>query len=314
MLGTVQMGAGGKEQALVTYNKLVALQPKSAAALVRLATAQSATGAQASAAETLRKAMSLQPDFIEAHAALATLEVNAGRYPAALKVAQDLQRQSPKSPAGFVLEGYILLVEKKFPQAAKVFETAYSMGKNVAVLMQLHAALTRVGKPGEAEGRLARALKESPDDSDLRMYIAEIGVKSGKYTNAIEQYEWLLKKHPDDERFLNNLALAYQQVRDARALETAERAYKLKPDNGAVTDTLGWILVEQGHTKRGIELLQKAVAAEPNVSENRYHLAQALLKAGDRTRARQELEKLRANAPGSRYEKEAKQLLSDLSR
>ena len=72
---------------------------------------------------------------------------------------------------------------------------------------------------------------------------------------------------------LNNLAWAYQQVKDARALETAERAYKLAPDNAAIADTLGWILVEQGNTKRGIEVLQKAVTAAPKIASYRYHLA-----------------------------------------
>ncbi len=50
-------------------------------------------------------------------------------------------------------------------------------------------------------------------------------------------------------------------------METAERAYKLEPDNAAVADTLGWMLVEQGNTKRGVELLQKAVAAAPKAPE-----------------------------------------------
>jgi hypothetical protein len=50
-------------------------------------------------------------------------------------------------------------------------------------------------------------------------------------------------------------------------------AYELKSDSAAVADTLGWMLVEQGDTARGLELLQEAVAAAPDVHEIRYHLA-----------------------------------------
>jgi Tfp pilus assembly protein PilF len=53
----------------------------------------------------------------------------------------------------------------------------------------------------------------------------------------------------------------YQQVKDKRATEIAERAYKLKPDNPAVADTLGWILVEQGSATRAVQVLQKAVSS-----------------------------------------------------
>ena len=95
------------------------------------------------------------------------------------------------------------------------------------------------------------------------------------------------QKQPDNVLVLNNLAWAYQQVKDPRALETAERAYKLKPDNAAVADTLGWMLVEQGNTTRGLELLQKAVAAAPKALEIRYHLAQAWVKSGDKVKGAQ---------------------------
>jgi len=42
-------------------------------------------------------------------------------------------------------------------------------------------------------------------------------------------------------------------------------------------------------------LLQKAVAAAPNAHEIRYHLAQAWLKAGNKSKARSELERLLAS-------------------
>ena len=111
---------------------------------------------------------------------------------------------------------------------------------------------------------------------------------------------------------LNNLAWAYQQVKDKRALETAERAYKLKPDNAAIADTLGWMLVEQGNNTRGLELLQKAVAAAPNAHEIRYHLAQAWLKVGDKSKARSELERVLASDAKFPQQAEAMKLLKQL--
>jgi Tfp pilus assembly protein PilF len=59
-------------------------------------------------------------------------------------------------------------------------------------------------------------------------------------------------------------------------------------------DTLGWILVEQGNTARGLPLLQSASTLAPEVADIRYHLALGLVKSGDKAKARKELEQLLA--------------------
>ena len=59
-------------------------------------------------------------------------------------------------------------------------------------------------------------------------------------------------------------------------------------------DTLGWILVEQGNTTRGLPLLEKAVSLAPEAADIRYHLAAGRAKSGDKVQARKELEQLLA--------------------
>ena len=81
---------------------------------------------------------------------------------------------------------------------------------------------------------MAQWLKESPEDGGAALYRRCQPQRAASHKNAIEQYEWLLSRAARQRaRSLNNLAWAYQQIKDKRALETAERAYKLKPDNPA---------------------------------------------------------------------------------
>ena len=311
-LGGILLATGDKNQALATYTKLVGAQPKSPVALLRLATAQTANADSAGAAASLRKALALKPDFIEAQAYLADIDIRAGRYPEAMSAARQIQKQAAKLPVGYILEGDVLMADKKYAPAAKAYESAYALSRSGTIAIKLHAAYREAGKPEEGEARLLSWLKFAPEDGNVRLYYADAALKAGNYRGAIEQYEWLQQKQPENIVVLNNLAWAYQHVKDKRALEVAERAYKLKPDNPAVADTLGWILVEQGSATRAVELLQKAVAAAPKAPSIRYHLAQALMKAGQKAKARDELEGLLSAGTKFPEQGDAESLLKQL--
>jgi predicted Zn-dependent protease len=103
---------------------------------------------------------------------------------------------------------------------------------------------------------------------------------AGKYVLALEQYGLVLEREPNDAVVLNNVAWTMNKLKDPSAARYAERAYALKPGDGAVADTWGQILVESGDLNRGLEILQKGVAAAPSYRELRFHLAQALAKSG----------------------------------
>jgi Flp pilus assembly protein TadD len=203
--------------------------------------------------------------------------------------------------------------QKQFSQAAKAYENAYGIAKSGALAIKLHTAYAQAGKPNEGDARLAQWLNESPNDNVARLYAADSDLKRGRYKEAIANYELLQQKQLDNVLLLNNLAWAYQQVKDRRALETAERAYKLKPDMAGVADTLGYILIEMGNTKRGLELLQQAAAKAPRDSTIRYHLAQGWFKAGDKAKARDELTRLLSTDAKFPERAEAVKLLRQLN-
>jgi len=55
-------------------------------------------------------------------------------------------------------------------------------------------------------------------------------------------------------------------------------------------DTYGWILTQQGNFTKALPLIQKASTLQPDAMDIRFHLAQTLLKSGDKVKARKELE------------------------
>jgi putative PEP-CTERM system TPR-repeat lipoprotein len=261
----------------------------------------------------LKKALALQPDYLDAQLALAGLEVRKGNHVEALKIARQIQKQQEESPVGYVLEGDLLMAQTKPELAAKAYEKGLTISKNGSLMMKLHTAVSQSGKAKEAEIRILQWLKEHPTDIPTRAYLANsyLGAKQNKA--AIEQYQSVLRQESKNSSALNNLALLYQLEKDPRAINYAEQAYQVGPDNPSILDTLGWILVEQGNTVRGLPLLQKAANLAPEAAEIRYHFAFGLVKSGDKTNARKELEQLLATGKTFHRIEEAKALLKQLS-
>ena len=146
----------------------------------------------------------------------------------------------------------------------------------------------------------------------MRGYVAAYYMLNGRNNEAIAQYQEIQRQTPNSALVLNNLANLYQREQDNRALTTAEQALKLAPDNPAIQDTLGWILVEQGQAPRGLELLRKAVAKPPKVASIRYHYAVALARTGDNIQARKVLEDVLRHEPKFPEAEAAKILLKNL--
>lgn len=311
-LARIQLAAGQKENALASYERVAALQPRSAVAQHRLAIAQIANGREPAARASLVKAIELQPAYLPAREHLVALDLAAGRVAQAIATAKETQRVAPQLPAGFVQEGDARMVAKQYAAAATAYSLALQKDKSGLLLTKLHAAMQLSGQGERADILAADWLRQNPRDADMRAYWAATRVRAGRYPEAIAQYEILVKDDPNNAVLLNDLAWLYQQVRDPRAVSTAERALAIVPQSPTVKDTLGWILLEQGQVPRALELLRAAVAGAPDNGEIRYHYAAALAKSGDKVQARSELRETLRSGKGLRSKDAAERLLATL--
>lgn len=311
-LAQAQLGNNDKAGALESYGKLASAMPDSALAQFRIASIHMAMENPSGASDALKKALAIKPDYLDAQLAQAALEVRKGDHEQALAIAKQIQKQQGKSPVGYILEGDLLTGQKKPELAARAYEHALSIKKSGPLIMKLHASLSQVGKGKEANSRLIQWLKDHPTDMFARMYLAETYMAERQNKAAVEQYQIILKQNPRSAPALNNLAWLYHQEKNPLALEYAEKAHEIAADNPIILDTLGWILVEQGKTARGLPLLQKAASSVPDAGDIRYHLAFGLAKSGDKAQARKELEQLLAKGRNFQSIDEARTLLKQM--
>lgn len=294
LLGQGQVATHDADGALETYSQLVNAVPKSALAQLRLAGVHTLLHKPDEASADLRRAVELAPDQPEARMAQVELAMSAGQPDAALGYARETQKRPRLEMLGYSLEGDIQLARKKPGLAQAAYQKAYAATPTPQLLVKLANAMKQGGKEAEADKALAQWHKSYPDEPVVAMYMVDGRLAARDYKGAIALLQGVLKSQPDNALALNNLAWAYQQDKDPRALATAEQALKLGADNPSVMDTVGWLLVEQGNTQRGLALLQKAAALAPRAGDIRYHLAVGLSKSGDKEGAKKELDKLLA--------------------
>ena len=295
-----------------TYAKLAQLLPASSRPQLRIAAVQLAMHDEGAALAALRRAAALEPDLMEPQQMLLKMLVAQKKFAEAGAFATAQQQRRPKAGAGYQLEGDLKSAQGQAGPALAAYERAFALEPGGALMIRMHGALNALGKPAEADARMAQWLRQHPADVAARLHDASSKLVRNDFRAAIEQLEAVLRQAPDNVLALNDLAWALHRVNDKRALGYAERAHALAPASPAIMDTLGWIYLESGNLARALPLLQKASALAPDVGEIRYHFGMALARTGDKRGARRELERLLA-APGEFARRaEAQALLATL--
>ena len=307
--GRAQYAAGAVNEANTTFAKWSRLQPESPQPWLRLAQLQLANKDLDGAARNYGKALQLKPDLVDAQVGLIAVDLRRDRGPQALATAQTMQKQRPKESVGYLMEGDIHARKPAWPQAIAVYRAGLKQVDTSDLAIRLHAAYRASGQAAEADRFEAARLKQRPDDAGFRLHLAQAAVGANQFDRASEHYRALVALQPNNAILLNNLAWAAGRANDPQAISYAEKAYSMRPNDPAVMDTLGVLLVEKGDTARGLDLLRKASAAAPDRPALRFNLAKSLLKAGDKTAARNELEQLAKLGTGFAGHEEVQRLL-----
>jgi tetratricopeptide (TPR) repeat protein len=157
----------------------------------------------------------------------------------------------------------------------------------------------RIGEAYRQKGDLTNsiiALQKSreilPDNGVVLSTLALVLDTAGRWVDARQVYEAVIKLDPSNGVALNNLAFLLSEhggdLDDA--LTKAQRAKQLLPNLSEVSDTLGWIYLKKNLTDNAIDIFKDLVSKVPAQAIYRYHLGMAYSQKGDKTRALQELQ------------------------
>lgn len=122
--------------------------------------------------------------------------------------------------------------------------------------------------------------------------------REGKWAEAERDLKAALAYRPDHPYLLNYLGYGWaeQGVELEKALELIEQAAMLRPYDGYIADSLGWVLYRMGRYREAIPHLENAVELLPYDTTVNDHLGDAYWKVGRRTEARFQWQRALNNA------------------
>ena len=238
-------------------------------AIVKTHLARNESGA---AVKILQTETKKHPDRMDLRVALADTEMEAGHRDAALSEFQFLLKKLEKNPRA---QGELHL--------------------------RLGEYYKRVGELQTAIAHLQQARQLLPDNPKVLHNLGVLHDMLGEKEEAKGFYEASLRIDGEDGVALNNLA--YYMAENGgdldRALTFAQRARQKMPHQLEFGDTIAYIYLKKNLTENALEILADLVNRKPDQMVFRLHLAQALLKKGDRVSAGKELRLALASKPSA---------------
>ncbi len=111
--------------------------------------------------------------------------------------------------------------------------------------------------------------------------------RTGQWTRAEADFNHALQLSPDQPSVLNYLGYSLADMGRSldRAREMIQRAAARRPNDGAITDSLGWVEYRQGNAVEATKLLERAVGLEPEDPTITEHLGDAYWATGRKIEA-----------------------------
>ena len=284
-------------------------------------------GDAASAAAILEALQGSEESRASARAELVQVDVAAGRHAAALERLNTWIADEPDDGSLYFLRARVRMAQVTngalSPEIGTDLQQAIAKGASgVDPQILLSTYHVRAGQSDQAVEVLKGAQKLAPRDTRIPLHLAAIYERAGKYDEAREAYESILRVDQNHAVAKNNLAWLIASAEGAgdeeleRALQLAQDAKDALPTNPSVADTLGWVMLRKDIPQAAITLFREAIEAYPEADPRRgtvrYHLAMAYERNGQTERAIDELRRALDESPNFTEREATKKLLEQL--
>ncbi len=307
--------------------------PEDLRSLVRLGYLDLEQNDYASASARFEQALAENPEQPEVHYLLGMVQRRAGRLDEALGSFDRIPPENERWSDARLQVAAIREQQRDFDAALAEAEAVRARAPSRALDLYVASLRAKSGDFDEAVAFLQELLEASPGDEDLVYNLGVVHGEAGHTDESLRSMRDVLARNPDHPGALNYVG--YTLAEQGQDLDEAERmitrALEQRPDDGYITDSLGWVfymrakpLLESGddeQAQRGRALLERAIreleraaqltGGDPVISE---HLGDAYRMLGDGSRALQFYEEALRLAPRAGEQPELREKLEQLRR
>jgi tetratricopeptide (TPR) repeat protein len=208
------------------------------------------------------------PDNFKAQLAVGQIHLDAERTEAARAHIEAAVRLNAKSPEAWNNYGGLAMQEQDHALALERFQKAIVLAPDSGYAYANAAqAADRLGRTGEAERLLRRALEADSSDADASSQLGLLLARQERFDEAKQLFQRVIELERDNVAAINNLAVLYLRLNQTNeAIAALRYGIRVAPQSEATYMNLARIYAQYGDRLQARTVLEEGLAAVPDSS------------------------------------------------
>lgn len=236
----------------------------------------------------------LDPDLADAQSLIGSIHNIYGNYPAARDALAKISPSAPQFEQAQIEIANSLAAENRPNDAIAVLKSAVRRDRRANdAFLTLAGIYANEGRHEEAIAAASRAIDALPNpapEDAWRHFITRAAslIELDRFGDAEKDLKRAVELAPEEPIALNYLGYSWVErgVNLDEAFRLIEKAVALRPQSGAIIDSLGWAHYQLGDFEKALPHLERAASLEPGDPTVTDHLGDVYWRLGRETEAR----------------------------
>ncbi|PKD43319.1 tetratricopeptide repeat protein [Rhodohalobacter barkolensis] len=251
-----------------------------------------------------------EPEFGPAQLIASEFFIQQNNLELALETLERAAEVTPEEPDVWSQRLQVLFSLGRYNEVIALSEEAMEIASNNAYVHFFTGASYMLTDQYESAAEVLDRATALPAQRNFRSVIygtlGDVQQELDEWSSAVDAYNMALRLDPNNHNALNNYAyfLSVRGERLADALEMAEKAISIEPENAAYLDTIGWIHFNLGNYDEAKTYIERAIDTGDAGAEVYEHLGDVFRELGDMEQAKSWWAKALEMEPARDYLKE----------
>ncbi len=230
----------------------------------------------------LEKELAVNPGDVEAYAKLGDLYTKSGQTEKARVVYEKMLALNPNNPKiQMALADYNYKV-KHFPDALKYYQKSYTLERSALAAQGMALAAHALHEQDMARDAAESALHIDATLWEPRVLLSGIYLKDKNYKDARDQFEFMVRKQPNNKEYWLSLASCYEHLNEPQRLAEIDRKIlSLDSRNTSSRLRLARFALSEGDAKGALEQFKELSLLSPKDADVFKSLYDISVKLGN---------------------------------